>query len=167
MIDGTVRRDVGGALMAGELERWDPDNVVVIQHQIDTVLEHRLAGRSIRTIAELMGISRSTVQRRQDAGIAQLPVQNAEQLRKVELARLDSYLAALDDRVRAGDPASVQAALRVSDRRAKLLGLDAPVELHATVTELTEAEAELQQMLREARVAVAMEEDALRREDRG
>lgn len=142
---------------------WDPSNPTVIQHQIDQVVELRLAGHSVRQIAAATGMSRSTVHRREHQGIAQLPVlANADELRKVEVARLDRYLAALDQRVQAGDVNAIQAALRVSDRRSKLLGLDAPIQVEGTFTEVTQEDLELAEMMREAQARVRAQEDALR-----
>lgn len=49
-----------------------------------------------------------------------------------------------------------------SERRAKLLGLDAALKVDATVHEVTQQDIELQAMLREAKARVAAQEQALR-----
>jgi uncharacterized protein YerC len=49
-----------------------------------------------------------------------------------------------------------------SERRAKLLGLDAALKVDATVHEVTQQDIELQEMLREAKARVAAQEQALR-----
>lgn len=51
--------------------------------------------------------------------------QTAEELRALELHRLDAMLAALWPMVEAGEIAAINAALRVGERRAKLTGIDA------------------------------------------
>jgi hypothetical protein len=44
----------------------------------------------------------------------------------LEAERLDALSAALAPAIAKGDPRSIEAAVRISERRAKLLGLDAP-----------------------------------------
>ncbi|NCC31207.1 MAG: hypothetical protein EOM24_04180 [Chloroflexia bacterium] len=53
----------------------------------------------------------------------------AETYREFELARLDKLLLALQDGIERGDPGSINAALKVSERRCKMLGLDSPIEM--------------------------------------
>lgn len=149
-------------ILSTELERWDPRNPVVIAWQEEQVIDLRKAGHSIREVAEVLHISKSTVQRRQDAALSRIPVNDREELRKLEVLRLDRYLAALDTRVQTGDAQAIQAALRVADRRAKLLGLDAPTVVEATVTQTTQQDMELAEMIRDAQARVALEENALR-----
>jgi hypothetical protein len=50
----------------------------------------------------------------------------AEELRELELARLDAMLLPLWRRVQRGDEKAIDRALRIMERRARLLGLDAP-----------------------------------------
>ena len=47
--------------------------------------------------------------------------------------------------------------LKIVERRSKLLGLDAPTRVDATVYEVTQADLELQETLREARAKLAAE----------
>lgn len=58
--------------------------------------------------------------------------ETAEQYRVIQLARLDSLLTTIWDKVIAGDVGSVLAALKIEDRRSKLLGLDAPTRITGT-----------------------------------
>ncbi|GJO51402.1 hypothetical protein NJB1604_39400 [Mycobacterium marinum] len=60
------------------------------------------------------------------------------ELRKIEGRRLDELQAAVWDKARAGDCDAIRTVLRISERRSKLLGLDAPVTL--AVEGITEAE---------------------------
>ncbi len=48
----------------------------------------------------------------------------AEELRGLELARLDTMLEAISENVLAGDLDAIATALRISERRSRLLGLD-------------------------------------------
>ena len=52
------------------------------------------------------------------------------QVRQMELQRCDVMLKALEKGVRRGDTKSIQTALKVGERRARLLGLDAPVKVN-------------------------------------
>lgn len=55
------------------------------------------------------------------------------------------------------DAATLQ--LRIDDRRAKLNGLDAPIQVQATVEKIDPREAELAQMIRETKARKAAERD--------
>lgn len=52
--------------------------------------------------------------------------ESAEDVRRLEVLRLDRMLCALDDEVDRGDPTAINTAIRIMERRSKLLGLDAP-----------------------------------------
>ena len=68
------------------------------------------------------------------ADLREAAVGEATEVRALELGRLDAMLEGLWSRVREGSPPAVSAAVRVSERRSRLLGLDAPI---ATRSELT------------------------------
>ena len=91
--------------------------------------ELRLAGKSFRTIARELNCTPSgahgAVSRALDRTLLST-TEHAAHLRDIELARLDAMLAGLWDRATTGDVPSVVAALRIGERRARLLGLDAP-----------------------------------------
>lgn len=65
--------------------------------------------------------------------------ETAEQTRALELERLDVMLHAVWHKIESGDARAIDTALRVAERRAKLLGLDAPVRTDITVTEIDNA----------------------------
>lgn len=87
----------------------------------------RIEGRSQRAIAEALGLSQGYVctllqkaleeKKEELAGTAEKHIAN-------QAARLDRMLEALWEKVEAGDPKAVAAALAIEDRRSKLLGLD-------------------------------------------
>ena len=54
----------------------------------------------------------------------------AEDARKVCVARLDSWLVKIADQIEAGDLKAIQVGLKIEQRRAALMGLDAPVAVH-------------------------------------
>jgi len=87
----------------------------------------RLQGKSMRAIGEALGLSGGYVcQRRQKAleDKKEELVGTAEKHIANQAGRLDSMLEALWDKVQAGDPKAIAAALAIEDRRSKLLGLD-------------------------------------------
>lgn len=57
---------------------------------------------------------------------------NVKQWREVELTRLDMMLAVLTPQVKSGHLGAMDRYIRLSERRSKLLGLDAPVKISAT-----------------------------------
>jgi hypothetical protein len=100
-------------------------------------LDFRRAGRSYREIAQELGVDVHTVHADVGAELAALrdkTAENAEQLRDLELQRADAMMAGLWPQIQAGNPPAVSAGVRVSERRSRLLGLDAPA---VTKTELT------------------------------
>lgn len=132
----------------------------------------RLKGASLRDIATYEGVSRTTVQRRLDAYIANLIRPQAEQYRQIETDRLDVLSRRVWDVLDAhagdetGAPMVILAAadrlIRIADRRARLLGLDMPAKLEVQAPP-DPAEIELGQMIREAKAKLAVEEAAIRR----
>lgn len=88
----------------------------------------RRAGASYQKIAATLGISREgarkAVMRAMDRA-RKLATEDAREILERELERLDELQVALWPKARAGVPGSVDRVLRVMERRAKLLGLDA------------------------------------------
>lgn len=94
-------------------------------------LELRKFGASFRSISEQQGISLGQVHKYVSDALAeinQLTATNAEELRQLELQRLDTATLAIAKLVKQGDLRAVDRWLRISERRSKLLGLDAPIQ---------------------------------------
>jgi hypothetical protein len=95
-------------------------------------LELRIAGHSYRAIARALGVNERTAFHDVQDELARLePVikQKAERLRDLESRRLDRCTTVLDAALEDGDPRAVLASVRIMERRAKLLGLDAPLQV--------------------------------------
>jgi len=91
-------------------------------------LDLRLAGASYRQIAAQLGVSvRTSFQDVQRALKATLQPA-ADEVRREEVLRLDRLLLAHWPASTRGDIAATNVALRIMERRARLLGLDVPVE---------------------------------------
>ena len=99
----------------------------------------RKAGHTIDEIAARVGYSgKSGAYKAVMSALRKTLQEPADELRTLEVERLDAMLNALWPTIIAqgrGTPRAVEAALKVMDRRAALLGLDAPkvVEDHRTV----------------------------------
>jgi hypothetical protein len=95
------------------------------QVSIGKALELRIGGANYRQIANLLKVSVGTAHAYVNEGLEQLRDANGEafeQLRLIEVARLDSMLVSLWSK--RGNPRVADTILRVSERRARLLGLD-------------------------------------------
>lgn len=92
----------------------------------------RIAGASYRQIAKQIGVSVRTAFKYVSFTLADLDKVTkgkAERLREIELERCDKMILALWPKIKTGDAQCVRAAIAVMDRRAKLIGLDAPTKL--------------------------------------
>lgn len=90
-------------------------------------LEYRKAGYHYDVIADKLhlankGAAWKVVQR----ALRRMVKEPAEDVRALELARLDDLLLGVWDRAKRGDVLSIDRVLRMQERRAELQGLDAP-----------------------------------------
>ena len=96
----------------------------------------RQKGRSYRSIAEEMGVSHETarqcVKRAMDR-LRPIVEERAEEVRELELSRLDIATNGLMPKVIEGDTYAIDKLVKVMDRRARLLGLDAPTKASGTL----------------------------------
>ena len=109
-----------------------------------------MAGLTYEKIGEELGISTSAAWHLVNRTIAETRNYAVDHLRLLENARLDRALTAIWNKVLEGDPAAVSSFLRISERRAKLNGLDAPTKVQMSVSvrqEMEERLAELQQVI--------------------
>ena len=121
-------------------------DAVVIERRA-MALNLRKGGASYREIAASMK-GQPFVTKRYNESLAYLDVtfelkrlneKNAEaanELRRLELERLDRMLSAMDSQVDHGDPTAINTALRIAERRARLLGLDAPAKTELGIRDL-------------------------------
>lgn len=90
-------------------------------------LEYRRAGLDYRTIGERLGVSHTIAHHDVRDALHLLVAEPAEDVRRLELERLDVLLrVALDKAIRHKDMRAVETVLKIMDRRAKYLGLDVP-----------------------------------------
>lgn len=89
-------------------------------------LRLRKQGLSLRAIGEKLKLSHEAVRGYIQSALAEVAeetLQDATQLRALEVERLDAYLLALAPKIEKGDTQAISTALRVTEQRAKLLGI--------------------------------------------
>lgn len=116
----------------------------ILERQLQA-LELRKSGWSYRKIGEKLGVSYETARLDVECELKLLDDGNTDkkiELRQLELERLDKITSALDHWIEAGSVSAISAYLRAMERRAKLLGLDAPEEknLHVDLSKLSDDE---------------------------
>lgn len=96
-------------------------------------LEMRKQGKAYSDIAAELGYkSGSGAHAAVRTALKKTLIEPAEELRQIENARLDAMLAALWTAIEKGDPKAIAAGVKISERRAKLNGLDEPTGLDVT-----------------------------------
>jgi len=119
----------------GKGRRSKPGADAVMLVRRPEALQLRIAGATYREIGARLGVSPQTAYTDIQASLAELNAEKtkqAEQYRELELERLDRASLALWPKVIAGSERAVMAWAKLSERRAKLLGLDAPAKTEIT-----------------------------------
>jgi DNA-binding CsgD family transcriptional regulator len=125
--------------------RRDP---LVKAEQQQQIVKLWVAGASVDEIARATELSVSSVYRvRREALAVSLPQRDtaANELRELELQRLDRLQAGHWSRAISGDDKSASVVLKCIAQRSKLLGLDAPVKIDATLR--SQLDATIEQLL--------------------
>jgi len=99
-------------------------------------LELRKAGATYEMIAEKLGFrGPSGAYEAIKAALEKTLRPPADELRQLESERLDALLLAVYPQARQGNLGAVDRVLRIMERRARLLGLDAPATMNITGNE--------------------------------
>jgi len=104
---------------------WTPEELPRV---LIKALELRRKGKSYPDIADELGVSLSTAYRYVNNELERLARERkmeGEKVLEIEIARLDRITEAIAEKVEAGSLDHVETFLKVMDRRAKLLGLNA------------------------------------------
>jgi hypothetical protein len=97
--------------------------------------ELRKGGASYRAIGRALGVSEAQAHRDVMGRLSQLAKLEegaADDVRKLELERIDGIILGHYGRAQNGDDKAARVVLQAMERRAKLLGLDAPVKQELT-----------------------------------
>lgn len=89
----------------------------------------RKVGMTLQAIADQCGVNKSTVSRELDKAYKELYHEDANQHVQLELARLEELQRAIYPAALKGDVKAVNASVRVSESKRKLLGIDKPTKL--------------------------------------
>lgn len=92
-------------------------------------VELRSDGRTIRQIAEELGVSVATVHDDIQRALDAVPAEAVGTLRMQEQERLDRLQQAVWGAAMDGDLSAVDRALKIIERRCKLMGLDSPQQV--------------------------------------
>lgn len=148
----------------GHVPQADP-NPAEMAERVAQCYALKLRGFSYRRIAEEMGLSVATVHKHVTRALAERVDPLVEQYRAIELDKLESAEARLWEQVEDGSPRglarNVEVLLKLSERRAKLLGMDAPERQQIEAT-IDSRPAELIAKIEAARAASAAREADLR-----
>jgi orotate phosphoribosyltransferase-like protein len=98
----------------------------VTQEHRREALELRKQGMTYAQIGVGLQCSTSNAHKLVTTAIAEIPREAALDVRELELARLDVMQDALWLQVLKGDAVAIRAVIRIMQRRAAMLGLDAP-----------------------------------------
>lgn len=90
------------------------------------VLGLRKQGWSYQAIGEALGFSGPRAYQILQEALKELVVEPTEQVRQLEIERLDAMLTGVMESAEKGDALAISSALSIMARRARLLGLDAP-----------------------------------------
>ena len=91
---------------------------------MDQALQLRLAGNTLESIAQKCGYgSKASAHKAIKRAMAELPVEHAEELRDLQVARYDELLVAWWQRAKK-DINAAHLVLKIEDQRARLLGLN-------------------------------------------
>ena len=94
-------------------------------------LDMRMLGYSYRAIAKDTGVTEGTSYSDVQSALSSLDEVKkvkAERLRELELLKMDHAETRLAQQINNGDIKAILAMVRISERRAKLAGLDAPIK---------------------------------------
>src|SRR5215467_1647177 len=103
----------------------------------EAIFRARLTGKSVRQIAREFGCGPDQVSAIIERACAPVSPEMRRQVLALDLERLDQLQTVFYERAMEGDAASAAIALKVSERRAALLGLDVPASVRGDPVQLT------------------------------
>lgn len=108
------------------------------REQMQLALTLRKKGASYEELHNQLGVSKATAHRLVQAALAELDKELAEsaaEVRRLMLETLDTAKVKVMGRIERGDMNAVHKLVLLEERRAKLLGLDAPAKVAQTTPE--------------------------------
>lgn len=142
-----------------EMERRTPQQRLALGVVIVSKI---MKGKTLRALEAEMGIPYVTISRYRDLALNAIVLPTVESARAEEIARLDILIGAVWDMAETGDKDAIASYIKLSDKKAALLGLNKPIEINQTVTEVSAQEMELQQLIAQEARDNAMREAELK-----
>ena len=116
------------------------------------VLEMHVKGKTYSEISAATGLSIKVVWARMQLAQSQIiPPETIEAYRTIEKERLDFMYGKLIAKIELADIPAIGAGIKISERKSKLLGLDAPVQIEAKVAVATPESLEVMELIFAAR----------------
>lgn len=110
----------------GNTAKKDARSLLRVERQRQ-ILELRKGGASYDQIAKATGLAgRSSARREFQLALQKVIEEPAKEVLALELSRLDSLVLALWQQAKTGNVAAIDRVLKIMERRASYLGLDAP-----------------------------------------
>lgn len=126
-------------------------------------VEMRKRGETWEKIAEVCGYkNRGAASGDINKYIKELPQENAQNLRKIEIERLDQLLNAMWDKAMKGDGWAVDRCVKIMERKAKLTGIDAPVVTKVEIVPEETLDRQIAQLERQMAQLPRSQSEALR-----
>lgn len=137
--------------------KTSPRRIAAVERHREA-LDLRRKGWTYAQIGDALGITAQGAHEAVKAELKRTVQEPADDVRRLEIERLDGMLKAMEGEVEAGDTNAVMVALKLAERRSRLLGLDAPTKLAAAVVEmpLQGAVKRAQEMLADPQLADAL-----------
>lgn len=121
------------------------------------MLHARRSGASYEAIGRQFGLSSRAVFVKVQKLLSDMPKEEAANLRALESQKLDYAELALREQIKAGNVGAINAMVRISESRRRLLGLDMPQQHEVKISREEQTLAE--QMARELQTKFAREKD--------
>ena len=128
-----ARLGLGGRPLGSRTSKTLPSAIETALRHAEA-LRHRLKGHSFDAIGKMMGVSGPRAHAIVTEALKRVVQEPAEEIRRMEAMRLDEILTGSYDSAVSGDSIAVGSVLKISERRAKLLGLDAATKQETTGT---------------------------------
>jgi len=91
------------------------------------VVELRIAGRSWYEIGQTVGLSPTGAHQAYKRALDRIPSEQVAELRKIDNERIDALLGAAWEPALKGSARHIEVIVKLLERRARLMGLDAPM----------------------------------------
>ena len=119
--------------MSGKKQKADAEEIDELK-RAERIIELRRTGATWELIAKATGYANASGAYKAYQRITeQMVIPKLEEYRAMELDMLDRLQFGIYERAKNGDTKAISTVLSISDRRARILGLDAPTKIQAEV----------------------------------